>query len=117
MLERLFVYGTLAPGRSNAHVLSHLSGEWQQATIRGHLVQAGWGAEQGYPAVIVDASGAAVEGFVLSSDVLGSEWGRLDEFEGDQYQRVTTQAHLDNGQVVQVHVYQLRQPGSNNGAA
>lgn len=111
MLTRLFVYGTLAPGRSNAHVLSHVAGSWQRASIRGHLVHAGWGAEQGYPAVIVDATGPAVEGFVLSSDDLQHEWMRLDEFEGDQYQRVATQAQLDDGQVVQVYVYQLAQPG------
>jgi gamma-glutamylcyclotransferase (GGCT)/AIG2-like uncharacterized protein YtfP len=109
MHERLFVYGTLAPGRSNAHMLSHLPGSWQRATIRGHLVHAGWGAEQGYPAVVIDASGTAVEGFVLYSDALGPEWKRLDEFEGDQYQRVASQAQLEDGQVVEVYVYQLKQ--------
>ncbi len=109
MLERIFVYGTLAPGRPNAHVLAHLPGSWQLATIRGHLVQAGWGAEQGYPGVVIDASGATVEGFILSSDALESEWKRLDEFEGDQYERVATQAQLEDGQVVKAYVYQLRQ--------
>jgi gamma-glutamylcyclotransferase (GGCT)/AIG2-like uncharacterized protein YtfP len=111
MLKRLFVYGTLAPGRSNARLLSHIAGSWQRASIRGHLVQAGWGAEQGYPGVIVDATGPTVEGFVLSSDDLEYELVRLDEFEGVQYQRVATQAQLDDGQVVQVYVYQLAQPG------
>jgi gamma-glutamylcyclotransferase (GGCT)/AIG2-like uncharacterized protein YtfP len=109
MLERLFVYGTLAPGRSNAHVLGHIPGSWQKASIRGHLLQAGWGAEQGYPGVVIDASGTTVDGFVLSSDALGNEWERLDEFEGDSYQRVSTQAQLEDGQVVQAYVYQLRQ--------
>lgn len=108
MRERLFVYGTLAPGRSNAHVLSHVPGSWQKATIRGHLLHAGWGAEHGFPGVVIDESGIPVEGFVLSSDALGGEWERLDRFEGDQYQRVATQAQLEDGQVVQVYVYQLR---------
>ena len=111
MLNRLFVYGTLAPGRSNAHVLSHVPGSWQRASIHGHLVQAGWGAEQGYPGVIVNATGPIVEGFVLTSDDLENEWVRLDEFEGVQYQRVVTQAQLADGQTAQVYVYQLAQSG------
>lgn len=109
MLKRLFVYGTLAPGRANAHMLSHIAGSWQRASIRGRLVQAGWGAQQGYPGVVVDTSGPPVEGFVLTSDALEDEWVRLDEFEGVQYQRVATQARLEDGQVVQAYVYQLSQ--------
>lgn len=108
MLEHLFVYGTLAPGRPNAHVLSHLAGSWQEASIRGHLVQAGWGSAQGFPGVIVDASGPVVEGFVLSSHELQDDWKRLDAFEGREYERVTTQALLPDGRTIQVHVYQLR---------
>lgn len=109
MLNRLFVYGTLAPGRSNAHMLSHIAGSWQRASIRGRLVHAGWGAEQGYPGVVVDVSGPPVEGFVLTSDALENEWERLDEFEGVQYQRVAARAQLEDGQVVQVYVYQVGQ--------
>jgi gamma-glutamylcyclotransferase (GGCT)/AIG2-like uncharacterized protein YtfP len=108
MPARLSVYGTLAPGRPNAHVLGHLPGSWQQASIRGHLVQAGWGAEQGYPGVVIDAAGAAVEGFILSSDALESEWARLDAFEGQEYERVVTRALLEDGQAVDAFVYQLR---------
>lgn len=54
-------------------------------------------------------SGPPVEGFVLTSDALEDEWVRLDEFEGVQYQRVATQARLEDGQVVQAYVYQLSQ--------
>ena len=108
MLNRLFVYGTLAPSRPNAHVLSHLTGTWQNASVRGHLLQAGWGAEQGYPGIVIDAAAAPVEGFVLSAEGLQHEWPRLDEFEGEQYQRVVTQALLADGQLVDVYVYQLR---------
>ncbi|WP_211253317.1 gamma-glutamylcyclotransferase family protein [Rheinheimera texasensis] len=108
MINRIFVYGTLAPGRPNAHVLGHLDGSWLNATIRGHLVQAGWGAEQGYPGVVIDAKGGVVEGFILSFEGLQHEWQRLDEFEGEQYQRVVTKASLEDGQLVEVYVYQLR---------
>lgn len=33
MPEHLFVYGTLAPGRPNAHVLAEVPGTWRPATI------------------------------------------------------------------------------------
>ena len=37
----LFVYGTLAPGQVNAHVLAPLSGAWTEAQISGTLHDAG----------------------------------------------------------------------------
>ncbi len=88
-------------------MLSHIAGSWQKASIRGRLVQEGWGAQSGYPGVIVDASAPTVEGFVLTSDALENEWKRLDEFEGTQYQRVATTAQLEDGRVVPVYVYQV----------
>ena len=35
MIHRLFVYGTLAPGRPNEHVLADVPGEWEPATVMG----------------------------------------------------------------------------------
>jgi gamma-glutamylcyclotransferase (GGCT)/AIG2-like uncharacterized protein YtfP len=108
MLERLFVYGTLAPGRPNEHVLSKVPGTWQQATVRGRLVHEGWGAEQGYPGIVLDESATVVHGYLLASDALHSEWSRLDEFEGKQYDRVLANVQLDSGQVVEAYLYQLK---------
>jgi gamma-glutamylcyclotransferase (GGCT)/AIG2-like uncharacterized protein YtfP len=108
MLERLFVYGTLAPGRPNEHLLSAVPGTWQRGIVRGHLVQEGWGAEQGYPGVVVDESAGPVGGYVLTSEVLDLEWARLDQFEGTQYQRVLAQIELESGQSVEAYVYQLK---------
>jgi gamma-glutamylcyclotransferase (GGCT)/AIG2-like uncharacterized protein YtfP len=31
--DRLFVYGTLAPGRPNEHVLADLGGTWEPAYV------------------------------------------------------------------------------------
>jgi gamma-glutamylcyclotransferase (GGCT)/AIG2-like uncharacterized protein YtfP len=42
MIERLFVYGTLAPGRPNEHVLSEIGGTWEAAIVTGTLRQEGW---------------------------------------------------------------------------
>lgn len=35
MEERLFVYGTLAPGKPNEHVLAGLTGDWVAASVKG----------------------------------------------------------------------------------
>lgn len=41
MPEQLFVYGTLAPGRPNAHVLADVPGTWRPATISGSPYECG----------------------------------------------------------------------------
>ena len=109
MLEHLFVYGTLAPGRTNEHVLRDVPGTWQEGTIRGHRRNEGWGAQQGYPGVVVDDAGVIVEGYLFSSEALQAEWKRLDAFEGGQYERVHVDVHLADDQVVKAYVYQIRQ--------
>lgn len=40
MTDHLFVYGSLAPGKSNAHVLAGIAGSWQPARAKGSLLQA-----------------------------------------------------------------------------
>lgn len=105
--ERLFVYGTLAPGRPNAHVLAIVPGNWQPATVRGTLFPEGWGAAAGYPGIVLDALGDEVHGFVFSSDVLAAHWERLDAFEGEGYERVVTTATLADGTRVDAWIYRL----------
>lgn len=107
-MTRLFVYGTLAPGRPNEHVLASLPGEWQPATVRGRLLPEGWGAAAGYPAIVLDSNASEVEGLVFTSESLPEHWARLDEFEGDGYERVRTKAQLQDGTFVDAYVYALR---------
>lgn len=109
MIDRLFVYGTLAPGRPNEHVLADVPGSWVPATVGGTLVHAGWGADVGFPAIILDDAGERVDGFVFSSELLAEHWTRLDDFEGDGYARVLASATLEDGSVVDAYVYALRQ--------
>ena len=45
----LAVYGTLAPGRPNHHVVAPLGGEWTEGLIEGDFLPVGWGADLGYP--------------------------------------------------------------------
>ena len=108
MTERLFVYGTLAPGRPNAHLLGSVPGNWERATVRGKLFPQGWGAAAGYPGLVLDERGDEIAGFVLTSDELAQHWERLDEFEGDGYERVATEAKLPDDSVVPAYIYQLR---------
>ncbi len=99
MTERLAVYGTLAPGRPNAHVLAELAGRWIEGTVRGHLRSDGWGAELGYPGIVLDPDGPVVDVVVLESVALCDHWRRLDEFEGPGYRRTTTTVRTADGPV------------------
>ena len=106
-LHRLFVYGTLAPGKPNEHVLAGISGEWEPATVRGRLLDEGWGAAAGFPGIVLDAQGDEVQGLIFSAPSLDAHWARLDDFEGDGYVRVPTCATRADGTTVDVHVYAL----------
>jgi len=106
--HRLFVYGSLAPGHPNAHVLAGVPGRWEPATVTGTLHGDGWGAAMGYPGIVPGAAGGDVEGAIFSSPYLPLHWGALDAFEGEGYERVMTNARLGDGTSVDVHVYALR---------
>jgi gamma-glutamylcyclotransferase (GGCT)/AIG2-like uncharacterized protein YtfP len=107
MLQRLFVYGTLAPGRPNAHMLAHVPGTWEPATVTGTLHPEGWGAASGYPGIILDEHGGRVDGLIFSSETLAEHFARLDAFEGDGYTRVLTRATRPDGTTVEAYVYAL----------
>jgi len=95
----LATYGTLAPGRINHRELVGLQGSWQQGTVRGRLVAAGWGAKLGYPGLVLDPQGDHVEVCLFESSELPDHWRRLDEFEGPGYRRVVTHVQTANGEV------------------
>jgi gamma-glutamylcyclotransferase (GGCT)/AIG2-like uncharacterized protein YtfP len=106
-MQRLFVYGTLAPGRSNHHILKGVAGSWQQATLKGTLFQQGWGAAMGYPGIIPSEDGDEIEGFVFSSKYLDEHWPRVDEFEGAGYTRKLVTVKIEGGVNKQAFVYAL----------
>ena len=107
-MDRLFVYGSLQPGAPNEHVLAPLGGEWQVGTVKGRLVSKGWGADLGFPGIVLDDQAEAVRGQLLSSPGINAFLPELDRFEGDGYQRVTAPVLLDNGESVQAWIYTLR---------
>ena len=108
MIERLFVYGTLGPGRPNAHVMDAIGGYWEKATVNGTLRQAGWGAAMGYPGIDLDTDGGEVDGFLFTSQNLSNHWAALDEFEGEAYERVLTEVTREDGSIVDAYIYKLR---------
>jgi gamma-glutamylcyclotransferase (GGCT)/AIG2-like uncharacterized protein YtfP len=84
----LAVYGTLAPGRPNHHVVAPLGGEWTDGVIEGDLFPEGWGATLGYPACRPRAGGPIVPVKVLSAPALAAAWPEIDRFEGAGYRRI-----------------------------
>ena len=106
--DGLFVYGTLAPGQVNHHVLAGVTGDWQRASLRGVLHEEGWGAEFGCPGIVPSADGETVAGYLFLSRELGNLWATLDAFEGDGYERVLVPVTLDQGGERLAYVYALR---------
>jgi gamma-glutamylcyclotransferase (GGCT)/AIG2-like uncharacterized protein YtfP len=86
--ETLAVYGTLAPGRPNHHVVAPLGGEWTEGVIEGDLFPEGWGATLGYPACRPRSGGPIIPVHVLTSPSLPAAWPELDAFEGPGYRRI-----------------------------
>ncbi len=90
MTCRLATYGSLAPDRANHHELAGLVGRWFQGTVRGRLVEAGWGAALGFPGLELAPDGVSVTVDIFESIDLHRHWLRLDAFEGGGYRRVLT---------------------------
>jgi gamma-glutamylcyclotransferase (GGCT)/AIG2-like uncharacterized protein YtfP len=104
----LAVYGTLAPGQPNHHVVAPLGGEWTDGLIEGDLVPMGWGAALGYPGFRPRVGGDAVAVHVLSSPLLASAWPTLDHFEGPGYERILVavfSTELGGGQAGERRLY------------
>ena len=100
--HHLAVYGSLAPGRSNHAQLSDLYGTWTTGCyVTGDLLDQGWGAGLGFPALRWSASGAPVQVQLFESDELPKYWGRLDAFEGGEYLRILVPV-LAGGRVIAI---------------
>ncbi len=103
---RLATYGTLAPGRVNHHELEGLNGTWSEGTVRGTLIQEGWGAAHGCPGIVMDPKGDEVAVCIFESSDLPAHWARLDAFEGEGYRRVVAPAETSGG-VCDVSIYEV----------
>jgi len=120
--HRLAVYGSLAPGKQNHHMMSGMAGTWRKALLRGTLHHAGWGAGQGFPGFVWDGCDTPIAAQVFSSRDLPQHWQRLDDFEGEEYRRVLVpveilpqqakvglagEAEAEGGEIEVCNVYEL----------
>ena len=101
----LFVYGTLAPGEENAHILAPLGGSWEPAVVYGSVHPEGWGATHGFPGMRLGNGPEVVTGLLFYTPALEQFWPELDEFEGRDYRREQTLAELEDGSQLLTYVY------------
>jgi gamma-glutamylcyclotransferase (GGCT)/AIG2-like uncharacterized protein YtfP len=62
-------------------------------------MDAGWGSALGFPGLVLDPSGSAIEVQIFESLDLPNHWLRLDEFEGPGYRRVATVVRTEQGEM------------------
>jgi gamma-glutamylcyclotransferase (GGCT)/AIG2-like uncharacterized protein YtfP len=105
--RRLAVYGSLAPGKKNHHMMAGMNGSWRIAVLRGSLRNEGWGAGEGFPGFFWDGTNTPVSAQVFSSRELPNYWLRLDEFEGAEYRRILVPAEILDGGIEICNVYAL----------
>ncbi len=92
----LAVYGSLMPGKENHHVMDGIEGNWSPGTVKGYFQDNGWGAGLGYPSMVWDPEGNDILVQVLVSADLPAHWGRLDFFEGEEYNRILIPVYRGN---------------------
>jgi hypothetical protein len=97
--ERLVVYGSLAPGGPTSFLLSGLIGEWYRCSIRGHL-----GRYRGFKSFRYDPQGPEIAAWLLESAELPRVLADLDDFEGEEYERIIIPA-LVNDRWVMAQIY------------
>lgn len=99
--ERLAVYGTLAPGEENHHVIAVIRGTWEKGWVPGVLGRIG-----PYPAFRWRPSGTPILVQVLSSPRLPSHWASLDRFEGASYRRILAPVTISAEKVQVANIYE-----------
>ena len=80
--QRLAVYGTLAPGECNHHLLAACPGPWVHGAVHGRMV------ERRFRMFTYDPAGTAVPVQMLRSPGLASHWAQLDAFEHPTHHRI-----------------------------
>ncbi len=106
--QRLIAYGSLMPGGRHDDQLAGLRGTWRPGWVTGALVESGWGAVLGYPALRWSAeSDHRVESQLFISADLHDHWDRLDRFEGEAYRRILAPFYDDAGFVAVGNLYEI----------
>jgi len=98
--HRLIVYGSLAPGEVNNFVLAGLEGDWERCVIQGHM-----GRYKGFKVFKYDPQGETYPAWLFSSPLLPPKFPELDDFEGEEYQRIIIPA-LVSDRLILAYIYQ-----------
>ena len=109
IINSLFVYGSLQPGAANENYLNHIKGTWKQGYVLGNLISKGWGNKIGFPVIQLDNKGEKIGGWLLESDNLQNNLNMLDDFEGKEYKRSTTNVYLNDGLKQLAYIYELNE--------
>ena len=108
--SRLAVYGSLAPGEVNHHVIAEIAGEWTNGVVRGTVRMKGWGSHVGFPGMTWDpGSEDRIPIRLFASPELRRHWSRIDEFEGEDYVRILVPVERAGGAPLVSNIYQLRE--------
>ncbi len=98
--EKLIVYGSLAPGGSNAFMFKGVEGSWHRCRIWGRMLH--W---RGFKSFKWDPKGPEHEAWLFASAALPQIFPGLDDFEGDEYQRLVIPARVGDAWVL-AHIYE-----------
>jgi gamma-glutamylcyclotransferase (GGCT)/AIG2-like uncharacterized protein YtfP len=90
--ERLVIYGTLAPGRENHHIIADIRGSYRACTVHGRIDRV-----DGLPYFTWAPAAKRLEAQLFSSAELPLKWDYLDRFEGAGYKRRLIPATSDRG--------------------
>jgi gamma-glutamylcyclotransferase (GGCT)/AIG2-like uncharacterized protein YtfP len=112
---RLAVYGTLAPGAANHHLLAGVPGAWSPCVVRGQYDEHGWGLTRGYPGLRPDPAGPERAALLFASAELPRHWARLDAFEGAPYLRLLVPVRCAGGELCAANLYAVRAPSAPGG--
>lgn len=94
MTERVFVYGTLRPGRASARLLGEAEAGAVPAVLPDHALHS---HGLPYPFVVAEAGSAVLGDLVEIADV--GVLALLDEYEGSDYVRARVVVEADGGAV------------------
>ncbi|MGD9683858.1 MAG: gamma-glutamylcyclotransferase [Candidatus Obscuribacterales bacterium] len=101
--HRLAAYGTLRPGESNHHIVSHIEGEWFPGEATGRVREVA-----GYPSFCFQEGGQKIGVDVLISRNLPRYYPDIDYFEGELYVRILVPVRLEkgSGNIVICNIYE-----------
>jgi gamma-glutamylcyclotransferase (GGCT)/AIG2-like uncharacterized protein YtfP len=104
--DHLVVYGRLAPGRVNHHIVEPILGTWRDDVyVEGEFVSSGWAVEFGYPMIRWKPGGSRIPSYLFASDMLPAYWPDLDRFEGSEYCRILVPVFDQHGFVTVGNLY------------